>query len=891
MTDDASEPLEPEIERTGRRWPSLVWLVPLIAVLGAVVLLVQGLANRGPLITIEFAAAEGLRVGESVVKYRDVDVGRVEAVRFSDDLSTVLVMVRMDQAVAPYLDGSAKFWIVRPQVSAQGITGLDTVISGTYIEGSWDTEPGSVLSTFVGDELPPPTPEGTPGIRVRLRAVDGGSLNVGSPVLFKRIEVGLIESKTLTEDGAAVEFSAFIRAPNDRRISDATRFWNTSGVDLQLGADGARLKIASLSSLLRGGVSFEDFGPGNGAPVEPGQIFELFTSESDASDNARVGDAASYVRLQINFSGSVRGLRPGATVEYGGIRVGRVIEVSAAVDPRTGRFRTNTIIGLSPTLLSFDENDREGLLGFIGNEVANGLRAKLAMGNLLTGALFVDLEPSEDAPIVSFDPTPPVPELPAVASDFDELAGSVEGILTRVDALPIEALLGNAVNLLENLNRLAGAEETQKIPGQALSVLATAEALVADPQLAQTAGEATALLKALRTVAEDPALVGAPEKLEGLLTSLSGLASELERAKTAGDLAATVKALRVLVESPATKRLPEQADAALASVSKLLEQPGWAAIPGEVNDTLSDLRGVLALPGLDKLPGDVRQTLASLQARLDDPALSQAIRDIGPLVADTRRAVNGIATKADPALTALSEILNDPGAKATPAALAATLTSARTFLEKTDFSALAGEATTTLAALRQVLDTPGARAAPTELAAALKSTQAFLKVLEEAEAAKNLSATLAAVEDLVGNPALITASNELSQTLVALRAVLSTEGAQELPAAAADALTSAAALLAQLERENLAGSAAGALDGVKSAGAAFERSIKDLPALLARLRALSARADSLLASVDVGSELNYEAVTAIREIRDAARAVTDLADLIQRKPNSIILGK
>ena len=251
---------EPTVEKIGRRWPSLVWLVPLLAVLAAVALLVQNVATRGPLITISFATASGLTAGESVVKYRDVEVGRVEAIRFSPDLKTVLAEVRMDRTVAPFLDDSARFWVVAPQVSAQGITGLETVISGTYIEGTWDTEPGQTLSNFIADERPPPTPDGTPGVRIKLVAVDGGSLEIGSPLLYKRFEVGQIESKRLTDDGAGVEFEAFIRAPNDRLITQATRFWNASGIDLQLGSDGAQLRIASLASLLRGGVSFNNFG-------------------------------------------------------------------------------------------------------------------------------------------------------------------------------------------------------------------------------------------------------------------------------------------------------------------------------------------------------------------------------------------------------------------------------------------------------------------------------------------------------------------------------------------------------------------------------------------------------------------------------------------------------
>ena len=979
---------EPDIEPLRRRgWPSVVWLVPIAAVLGAVFLLVENVATRGPLITISFGTASGLKAGESVVRYRDIDVGRVEAIRFAPDLTSVLVEVRMDKAVAPYLDDSASFWIVRPEVSAQGITGLETVISGTYIEGTWDTEPGQTKDVFAGTERPPPTPEGTPGLRIKLNAADGSSLEIGSPVLFKGLEVGKIEEKRLSDDGNTVEFEAFIHAPNDRHVTEATRFWNASGVDLQLGSEGARLRIASLASLLRGGASFSNFGAENAARARSGQVFDLFSSESDAAENVSTGDMADAVRLQVSFTGSVRGLRPGASVEYRGFRVGRVLEVTAAIDPANGVFRTNTIVGLSPTLLGLEETDRESLLRFLAGAIANGLRAKLALGNLLTGSLYVNLDDDAAATATAFDPTLEIPVLPSMASDIDELTGSVEGILKRVDALPIEALLANAVALLENVNRIAADENTREIPVKVLSVLAAAEALVAKPELGQTADEAKALVGALRAIAEDPALKAvpakldatlgslavisaelekgnaaadlsatiaalrviaeapelkllpgqvdkaltaantllgkpelgqtvdearalvvalraiaedpalesAPEKLTTMLASLAEITTELQKRNTAADLAATIAALRVLAESPELRLLPEQALRALASLATILEQPAAKDIPGQIVKTLALVRKALDLPGLNEVPADLRQTLASVRARLDDPALTTALQELTPLLAETRAAIGGVSTRSDEVLKSLNEILNDPGIKAAPADISATLKAARKVLEDPTLQMGLGNATTeaaaTLAALRKILEDPRTRAAPGELAETLASARVLLKALEEANAAENLSRSLAAAQRLLEDPALTRVSGELATTLEALRAVLATDGAKELPAALVVSLNSASALIDQFQRQNVAGSAVGALNGVRAVTRAAERSLTGVPALIKRLSTVSKRADSLLASVAVGSQLNYETVTAIREIRDAARAITDLVDLVQRRPNAIILGK
>ncbi|MBY8974776.1 MCE family protein [Rhodobacteraceae bacterium NNCM2] len=891
MTDQDLDVPEPRVEKmSSGRWPSLVWLVPLVAVIGAVVLLVENIATRGPLITIELTTAAGLVAGETPVKYRDVTVGQVEAIRFSDDLKHVIVSARMSREVAPYLDASATFWVVTPQVTAQGISGLETVLSGSYIEGSWDTEPGEELSHFVATDTPPPTPKGTPGIRIVLRAEDGGSLDVGSPIFFKRVQVGHVESKQLNEDGSAVIFKVFINAPNDKRINKGTRFWNVSGVDLELGADGAHLHIASLSSLLRGGASFDTIEPNKG-PVEAEEEFRLYVSETAARDNVVSSEPQDRVTFEILFDGSVRGLRANASVEYRGIRIGRVESVTAAVDPETNRFRTRTRIGITPASLGLPEGDKEAVMSFIRAAVANGLRAKLAMGNILTGALYVNFEDVRNPAPATLDESGAVPRLPAVASDIEELTGSVEGVLDRVNDLPIEALMANAVELLENINKLVTSESTQAIPKEAVDVLVAARELIAAPELRKTTQEAEALVSSLRAMVEDPALGNAPEQLGTLIASLSALAEELERADAAGNLAATLVALRAIAEDPKTAALPGEINAALTAATTLLASPELVDLPGQINLSLATLRDTLQTPGIAELPGDLRKALASLQARLDDPGLVQATAEIGPLIGEARTTLTSLSNDIDPLIASLREILDDPATRATPGELEKTLAAARALLEDDGLKAAAGEAAPTLAALRALLEAPGTKAAPEELNATLNAAKALLVSMEEARAAENLSETLAAARRLIDNPSLLRASDELASTLAAMRAVLVAPGMEQLPAATTEALYAAALLIEQFQRENLGNAAAGALTGIEEASAAVTRSVANIPALLARLTEVARRADSLLASVDVGSELNYEAVAAIREIRDAARAVTDLADLVQQKPNAIILGK
>ena len=975
---DAPSPGAPDIEPVkSSRWPSLVWVVPALAILAAIGLLFQNLATRGPLIEIELETASGLKAGETVIKYRDVDVGRVEAVRFSADLAKVIIEARMDQSVAPYLDGDAKFWIVRPQVSAQGVTGLETVLTGSYIEGSWDTDAGPRAKRFVALDQPPLTPDGALGIRVRLRAEDGGSIDLGSPIFYKRVEVGRVESKQLTEDGQAVEFDVFINAPNDKRITTATRFWNASGVDLELGASGANLRIASLASLIRGGAMF-DTGP-DGAPVETGHVFQLYPSESEARDILDTDVATGeQVAFHIFFGGSVRGLKPGAPVEYRGIRVGRVEAVSAAVDPLTNRFRTRTRINIAPSLLGLGDGGKTAVMDFMRSAVANGLRAKLALGNLLTGALIVELEDVVTSPS-AIDESGPVPVLPAIQSDLDELAGSVEGVLDRVNALPVEALMANAVSLLENLNKVVASDATQAVPAKTLALLSAAEDLIAAPELRQTTVDASALIAslralaedpalsaapgqvgqtlaslnailgaleqagtaddvaasvaalraivedpalagapgqmgealagvtailgdletagtganlgaavaALRAVAEDPALTTAPGRLDRSLASLDALLGALEEADAAADLAASLAALRGVAEDPALARLPATLDQTILAASALLNSPAMAALPGEINATLGTVRRTLDLPGLDALPADLSAALTSLRTRLDDPALAQAIAELGPLIASARQTAEGT----EPVIASLRSLLDDPALRDAPEALRGALIAARELLEEQGLRDASAEAAATLASLRKILDAPETQGVTSELTATFAAARGLLDDLVEQQAAENLAQTLIATRRLAEDPAVVRAADAMASAFLAIEAVLAAPGAEELPAAATEALTEAAGLIAQFQRENLGAASAAALSGVTDASRAVQQAAAPVPALIARLADASARADALLQSVSVGSELNYEAVSAIRDIRDAARAVTELAELVQQKPTSFILGK
>jgi len=257
---------------------SLIWIVPLLALLISLGVAYQNYADRGTLIEIAFEDSNGIKSGETVIKYRDVEVGRVEKVSFAEGLGEVIVQARIDKEVAPYLDDDANFWVVEPSVNLRGVTGLETVLSGVFIEGTWDTEADVQQYEFVGLEQPPLTLANQRGTQIVFRARDGQALADGAPILHKGIQVGYLEAPELSSDGSSVVANAFVEAPFDSRITSATRFWDTSGFTVSLGAGGVALDVNSLASLIEGGIAFDTVVSG-GEPLEPGQVFDIFPSE------------------------------------------------------------------------------------------------------------------------------------------------------------------------------------------------------------------------------------------------------------------------------------------------------------------------------------------------------------------------------------------------------------------------------------------------------------------------------------------------------------------------------------------------------------------------------------------------------------------------------------
>ena len=589
--------VRPVKQRIWRRL-SLVWIVPIFALAVSLFAAWQNYADRGTLITISFENAAGIAAGETLIKYRDVTVGEVEKVEFAPGLGDVLVHARVDKTVAPYLDDDAQFWVVRPDVSVRGITGLDTVLSGVYIQGNWDTQADVAQEEFFGLETPVLTLAGQRGTRVVLRTTEGSTVSAGSPVLHKGIEVGYLEKPELNYDGTEVVVSAFIESPYDRRITTSTRFWDTSGFSVSFGTGGVSLDVNSLASLIEGGVAFDTVVSG-GNPVDDGHTFSIFYDEQTARDSLFTDPDAEVLNVAVLFEQSVSGLTTGSEVRFQGIRVGEVSEISAIVvgEGDTAQVRLQTVLAIEPARLGLPEGSTtDDAIALLSDFVARGLRARMVTGNILSGTLMIQLVEIEDAlPAIMTITEGPYPVIPSTESQISDVAATAEGVLARINALPVEELMDGAIDLMDSIERLANDENTRMAPESLVALLDESRALIANDDLQSVPKDlrdVIAELDAIVSRATELDLVG---DLDGAITSASQAAANIEEAtRNLPEITAQIEALTAKANALELDALVASANSTLDSIDALIASDDTMDLPGALNGSLEEIRLFLA---------------------------------------------------------------------------------------------------------------------------------------------------------------------------------------------------------------------------------------------------------------------------------------------------------
>lgn len=486
----------PEAIVRSRSLPSIVWLIPLVAAVVGLYLAYVAWSEAGPTIRISFETAEGLVAGQTKLKYKDVEFGVVDSVELTDDLSHVVVTANLVNGISRYLTENTRFWVVRAQVSAGQVTGLETVFSGVYIAVDPSDE-GEPQRSFEGLEKAPVVTSDKPGTVFQLRAEELGSVEVGSPVYYRWLNVGQVAAYELSESGEFVSVQVFIEAPHDQRVRSTTRFWNASGLDATLSAEGVQVDSPSLITMLVGGIAFETPATVTVArDVPQNMVFELYPNKQ-ATNRPRYSLKSRFL---LYFEDSVAGLVAGSPVEFRGIKIGQVLDVDLILDPETGDIRIPVIIEIEPERMGLGEDSIEEE-GFerVQTMVANGFRGSVATGNFLTGQKKVDFNFFPDAEPAEVVLGEAYPILPTSSGGFDAIAERVGRIVDKVDRIPLESIganldsaLGSLATTLEEVKELAGTANSEVMPGLAASMgkleetLTSADTLIApDSPVAQ----------------------------------------------------------------------------------------------------------------------------------------------------------------------------------------------------------------------------------------------------------------------------------------------------------------------------------------------------------------------------------------------------------------------
>jgi paraquat-inducible protein B len=444
------EPDIPEavISRRSRLLPELIWAIPIVAALIGGWLAVKAIRSHGPTITISFRDAGGLAAGKTKLKYREVDVGEVRSIGFSPDRATVVVTAELMREAASWMVDDTRFWVVRPRIAAGEISGLETLLSGSYIGLDVGTSTHQ-RRDFRGLEAVPIVSGGTPGRAFVVRATR--SIGAGSPVIFHHLQVGQVTASDFDADGTQVSIGVFVRAPYDRYVTTATRFWEASGVDVSLSTTGLKVETESLVTLILGGICFEAGPDGRGAgTAPPNHPFVLFPSRDEAMKQPDT-EAEDYTLV---FRDSVRGLAVGAPVDFRGVPLGEVTRIGVEYDPMRLDFTAPVDVRIYPGRLrarlrhEVPEEPEELVQSRLQRLVDHGLRAQLRAGNLLTGQLYVALDFFPRAPRIKLDAVQHPREIPTLPAD--DLGASLADVAKKVDRLPLDQVVGDVRHLLAN---------------------------------------------------------------------------------------------------------------------------------------------------------------------------------------------------------------------------------------------------------------------------------------------------------------------------------------------------------------------------------------------------------------------------------------------------------
>jgi len=368
-------------ESKGIQILTTVWLIPLIAIIIALWLGYQYYAKIGSTIQISFRSNAGLVENQSVIKMRDVTIGMVTHISLSDNGKGVIIKARMNKEVSKYLNEKARFWIVHPDVGSQGISGLDTIVSGSYIElfGKKEEE---TTHHYIGLEEPLLNDEAR-GTYYQLSAPKSYNISEGSNIYYRMLNVGRVERVGISPDGGHINFTIFVKEKYVHYINDKSKFYTRSTFNLDISKGNLDVSIAPISQLLHGGIAIHT--PLNSLDdnrtTHTNHIFYLYQSYAQMKSK-HLGFGGEDKLYKVTFKEPIESLQIGSPIEFQGFQVGNIIDIRSKYSSKKRKVENEVYLLIHQD--AFTETKLEKM-------VKQGLKVKLATALPVIGSQYIEL--------------------------------------------------------------------------------------------------------------------------------------------------------------------------------------------------------------------------------------------------------------------------------------------------------------------------------------------------------------------------------------------------------------------------------------------------------------------------------------------------------------------
>ena len=575
-------------------------------------MIVKTLSEQGPRATISFKTAEGIEVGKTRIKYKNVDIGVVEKIKFSDDFSNIILTVDFMEGSEKFLRRSTRFWVVKPQLSLRGATGLSTIISGAYIE----IEPGTGAPKlhFIGLEKQPVVKSDEQGKKITLVTQKLGSVDTGSPIYYQGLLAGEVLGYELGNDRKSTYVHTFIKDPFDQLIRGNTNFWNVSGINVSMGADGFKVQTESIQSMLFGGIAFESPETLEQATTD---IDKLVFTLHESYESIKKHAYTKKIKFIMFFDSSIRGLNLGAPVEFKGIKVGTVLDVRLEFDSGSTSFRIPVLIEIEPQrIIERGNQEMDQSHQALQRLVKRGLRARLQTGSLLTSQLFVELDMHPGSPINLSGSDTPYPELPTLpTSNFGAITQSAEDLLAKLNAVDIKEVTSVLIDTIQTAN---------KTMHNADKAIESANTLIGTPGIPEAIENIRITLKNFKNITQ---------KVDdsNLIASASKTLSSVDKTINSADKA--INNANTLISAPGIPEAIEDIRIALKNFKNITQKVNDTNLIASASKTLSNVGEIITksnqtLSNANKAIDSMISTADNANKLITSPGITESIEDI-----------------------------------------------------------------------------------------------------------------------------------------------------------------------------------------------------------------------------------------------------------------------